>query len=281
MKSREFTPQSEINKYGTEGEQECGTCGNPKYLKRCNVCNTAMSKLDYNKGVDQLVYNIYKQREKGEITVPVILQLTLNKEFYSGNLGYSLGAALVETAKRALQLVDGTRVVDGISLGLSSPNTAGMRLSQDQGLREAGVLNEALNAVAYTIKAIDSDMTLIYKGDGDGGEERLNIYAQMIEMQGEHYVDALELINTTRSPDILACYGIPRNLEGGVAGNDEAYKKLALEAIRYVYERVGSVVDIIGTGGGANQAFEMIEAGASHGCDKGNYSKLLELLGVE
>lgn len=211
-----------------------------------------------SRGIDQLIYNIYTQRQKEGVNIPVIVQLTVNKEFYSADLRQVIRPILVETVKRALRLFDGVSVVDGVSIGLSSPNTQGMRTMQD----DLKLWSELINAVGYTVKEIDPNIPLIVKGDGDGGEERLDRYAWAVEAQERRIIDAFELINTTRLKHILAKYGV-EGLPGGLAGDDPGYKQLALGSIRYLYERVGGIIDIIGTGGGASQAHDMIEAGAS------------------
>lgn len=209
----------------------------------------------WNLGANQVIYNIEKQKASGEINIPIILQLTLNKEFYEPHNRYMVRDILSETVKRVLP------VADAVNLGLSSPNTVGMRESQDV----QKFISEIMYATAYAIKSSDRPVPLILKGDGDGGEKRLDSYARLVEYSDKGTFDAFELINTTGLDHIKERYGLPKQFPGGLAGADPEYQQMALDAVKFVYERVGGRVDIIGVGGinSGAQALKMIEAGAS------------------
>ena len=207
----------------------------------------------WNPGADKVAYNIQRQKELGVIKLPVIAQVTLNKEFYeAGNL--DLVHDLVRmTIKKVLP------VADAINLGLSSPNTVGMRASQ----ADEFILRIAA-AARTAVSAVDRYIPIIFKGDGDGGEERLEYYCKWAQWR-EEYLDAFELINTTALPHIKARYGMGPEMPGGLAGADAEYQQMALDAVKYVYEAVGDRVDIIATGGcdSGQQALKMVENGAS------------------
>jgi dihydroorotate dehydrogenase len=206
----------------------------------------------WNPGADKVVYNIQKQKEMGEFDIPIIVQVTLNKEFYEPQNRHMVRDVLIETIKKVLP------VADGINLGLTSPNTKNMRESQD----DRDFISDITAATAYTVKEYDENIIVIFKGDGDGGEERLERYCNLVTYR-ERSCDVLELINTTGLRDIKSKYDAG-DLPGGLAGADPDYQKLALEAVEYVYEGVGDTVDIIGTGGiGPKEALRMLESGAS------------------
>ncbi len=205
-------------------------------------------------GSDKVLYNIQRQKELGEITIPIIPQITINKEFYDGaNLDF-IGDMVRRTIKKLLP------IADAINLGLSSPNTVGMRDTQNSGL-------EFMSQIIYRAREVtlqsDKYIPIIYKGDGDGGEERAEQYCHWAEVSGDRF-DAFELINTTALPHIKARYGA-ENMPGGLAGADSEYQQMALDTVRYIYQAVGSRFDIIGTGGvnSPEQALKMLEAGAS------------------
>jgi dihydroorotate dehydrogenase len=197
-------------------------------------------------GAPMVAHNIGRQKETGEVTIPVIGQVTLNKEMYEERHIDSVPDVIATTIAKILP------VVDGINLGLSSPNTLGMRSAQAY---------EFLYRCIMTAREAAPNVPLSYKGDGDGGEERLDMYARLAEATN---LDYFELINTTALERIKAKYGAEK-LPGGLAGADPDYQQLALNAIRYIYEAVGDKVDIIGMGGvnSPDQAFKMIKAGAS------------------
>jgi dihydroorotate dehydrogenase (fumarate) len=209
----------------------------------------------WNPGAEKVVYNIQKQREMSSVNIPIIIQVTLNKEIVESQDRQRVRDTLIDTIKRILP------VADGVSLGLSSPNTKGMRETQD----EKDFISDITAAAAYTVKNYDENILVIFKGDGDGGEERLERYCNLATYRART-CDVLELINTTRDPKIWTKYGMnPEKIPGGLAGADRDYQAKTIEAIRYVYEGVGDTIDIIGTGGADSptQVLTMIENGAS------------------
>lgn len=211
----------------------------------------------WSPGADKVVYNIQKQKESGEINVPIIAQVTLNKEFYEGEDLDLIGKMIGLTVRKVLP------IADAISLGLSSPNTKGMREAQEAGSRGDQFLTRVVYAARLAVAHSERQVPIIVKGDGDGGEERLEMYCKWVEWREDAF-DALELINTTALPHIKARYGLEQ-LPGGLAGADTEYQQMALDAVKYVYEAVGDRTDIIATGGcnTPEQALKMIEHGGS------------------
>ncbi len=197
-------------------------------------------------GIDRFVANVEKQRELG-LRIPIIAQATLTKEFYEDSNKSKIPKMLAKTVARLVS------VADGISLGLSSPNTLGMRDAQ---------AIDTLRSILYEVRAAMPDnMPLEYKGDGDGGEERMDMYCQLAI---ERLVNIYSFINTTAKREIKAKYGA-EELPGGLAGADPDYQQMAVDTVRYVYEEVGDKVDIIGLGGvnSGRQAMKLMKVGAS------------------
>ncbi len=200
---------------------------------------------------DKAVYNIEKQRDTGLIGLPngmpVIVQVTMNQEMYEEENVHQIAHWLGQTVKKVAP------VADAISLGLSSFNTDNMRNAQD----DPDFVRRNVEAAK---DAAPDGMEIIYKGDGDGGERRLDIYCGLIE----EFDVIMELINSTGKSSIKEKYGAG-HLRGALAGGDEEFQQMAEDAVRYVYEATGG--NIIGVGGVGvgrpGQALRLVRAGAS------------------
>ncbi len=205
----------------------------------------------YSPGSDVVLRNIAAQRETGTVTIPVIVQVTANKEFYEPANRHLVPHMLAATIRKL------SPVADGISLGLTSPNTLGMRDAQDQ--------TEFIYACVASAReaTIGSNwrLPLFYKMDGDGGEQR---HDSIIEVLLRAEADGAELINSTALATIKSKYGV-EDLPGGMAGADPDYQQMALDSVKYVYEAAGDRLAIHGMGGinSAEQNLRMIRAGAS------------------
>lgn len=211
--------------------------------------NLSWNALGFNSGgADKVVYNIAEQRQLADVTIPVVVQVTLNKEMYEPANRHLIPGIIAATVRKVKP------VADAVELGLTSPNTLGMRDAQDA--EEFTYTN-----IMAAKEVIGDDLPLSFKGDGDGGEERLEMYCRLVERTG---LDIIGLINTTSLERIKARYGAA-DLPGGLAGADPEYQQLALDSVRYVYEAVGDKVDIVGMGGinSPERALRMIKAGAS------------------
>jgi dihydroorotate dehydrogenase len=200
----------------------------------------------YSPGAAIVADNIRKQRDTAEVHIPVIAQVTLNKEFYDGDRLDMVPRMIAETIRKVAP------VADAISLGLSSPNTKGMRNAQD----DYGFMLRTVRAARET-----TDLPLVYKGDGDGGEERLDSYCRLYEDTG---LDGFEFINTTGLISIKKRYHAEGEA-GGLAGADKEYQQMALDSVRYVRRQLGPNVIINGMGGinSGAAAADMLEAGAT------------------
>jgi dihydroorotate dehydrogenase len=211
----------------------------------------ALNAFGFNSpGARQGRTNIDRQRAVGPVNIPVIVQATANKEYYHEDRRGELPAHIVRTVGILAP------TADAISLGLSSPNTLGMRAGQTYQLLY-DIIRASQDAASLVT---DDELSFILKGDGDGGEERLDMYCALAHATGIH----LELINTTGLAHIKVKYGAS-GLPGGLSGADPDYQALRDQVIRYVYENVGDKVSIIGSGGinSPEQAMAAIGAGAS------------------
>ncbi len=191
---------------------------------------------------------IGSQRESAEVFMPVIGQVTVNKEYYTPEKLEEIPDVVADAIRELLP------VVDAINLGLSSPNTLGMRDTQAYDFLYK-IIMKALDTIS---KGTNRNVPLILKGDADGGKDRLDVYCRLAIETGI----ALELINTTGLTIIKAKYKAD-HLPGGLAGADPDYQDMAEDAIRYVYEETGA--DIIGMGGvnSGERALRLIKVGAS------------------
>lgn len=204
----------------------------------------------YNPGRETLRDNIETQRRLGGLTMPVIVQLTANKELYSEGLRSTLPAVISATA------VHLEPVADAFSFGLSSPNTMGMRDAQ-----AFDILYEIIDKTKREIQEVtDRKLEYVLKGDGDGDVARLELYVELVRATGVN----LELINTTALQRIKEKYGAA-DMPGGLAGADADYHRLAMDTIRYVYDRVGDLISIVGCGGvhDGTTALDLVRSGAS------------------
>lgn len=190
--------------------------------------------------------NIEEQRARGA-TIPIVGQVTVRQEIFSEGRYDEIPQILTETVRPLLP------VVDAINIGLSSPNIEGMRANQ-----RARTLIESIWRIQDMMAAEGRIIPIILKGDGDGGEERNDMYCVVYEATKI----ILELINTTSLRRIKAKYGA-ENLPGGLAGADPDYRQLALDTVKDIYEKTGA--PIIGMGGISNGelGLNMIGAGAS------------------
>ena len=198
-------------------------------------------------GAPAVVSNINRQKQISEITIPVLAQATLNKEMYLRKNKHKIPERIAETVRMIMP------IADGIELGLSSNHTPGMRASQDE---EEFVYRNVMAAK----EVIGDKMPLGYKGDGDGGEERLELYCRVAQRTG---LDWLSLINATGRPDIKERYGLSPSV-GSLAGSDPEYQQMAVDSVAFVYEAIGDQIDIVAMGGAdPEQAIRLIKAGGS------------------
>jgi dihydroorotate dehydrogenase len=178
-----------------------------------------------SRGARSVVHNIDTQKQTGDVRIPVIVQVTANKEFYEPTNRHMLPGVLAETVRIVKP------VADAIEFGVTSPNTQGMR--------------EAYEILMPAREVVGDDMPVGFKGDADGGVARFDMYGRLVTRASLNYWAG---INTTAKPEIKARYNAA-HLPGGLAGADPEYQAMADEAVQYMFEAVGDTVDIMGMGG--------------------------------
>ncbi|MDB5170357.1 MAG: dihydroorotate dehydrogenase [Candidatus Saccharibacteria bacterium] len=142
-----------------------------------------------------------------------------------------------------------------IVLGISSPNTVGLR-----GLQDKGPLRELIQSA---LAAMTEAKPLFIKIDSERSKHELN---DMIEVGLEEGLSGFVATNTYMGSDLKAKYGIRWAREaGGLSGADPEYRKRATATVRHIHEEAGDKLTIIGVGGvdSAETALEKIKAGAS------------------
>lgn len=142
-----------------------------------------------------------------------------------------------------------------ITLGISSPNSPGLRGLQDkEPFRE--LVQEARDVMP-------PEKPLLIKIDSERTSTELD---DMVEVLLEEGGDGFVATNTYMSNDLKARYGERWAREaGGLSGADPAFRFRATETVRHIYEAAGDKLAIIGVGGvdSADTALEKIKAGAS------------------
>jgi dihydroorotate dehydrogenase len=217
--------------------------------------NVGLNAMGFNSpGREIFAQNVSEQRQIAQVDIPVIIQVTVNKELYDERQRHIIPQRIADTISY-IENYSEESLADGYSLGLSSPNTFGMRDAQTEAFLYEIIMRamEAANG-----KPLD------LKGDGDGGEQRLETYCELIDSTG---LPIISLINTTALENIKAKYGAA-NKPGGLSGGDPEYQQMAVDAVRFVYEAKGDKVDINAHGGIAGpqaneQAIRLIRAGGS------------------
>lgn len=171
-----------------------------------------------------------------------------------GPIGVNIGANK-DSPDRVGDYVAGVKamsaVADYLAVNISSPNTPGLRLLQEQ-----GALDTLLSAIAGAREGNGPPVFLkvapdLHKGDAE----------RIVRAAIDNRVDAITVCNTTVSRPQLQSRGAHE--QGGLSG--EPLKPLALDALRQFRAASGGQILLIGCGGiaTADDAWERIRAGAS------------------
>ncbi|HVV67393.1 MAG TPA: dihydroorotate dehydrogenase (quinone) [Candidatus Saccharimonadales bacterium] len=142
-----------------------------------------------------------------------------------------------------------------IVLGISSPNSPGLR-----GLQDKGPFRELVQAAR---EAMPAEQPLFIKIDSERTPAELD---DMIEVMLEEKGDGFVATNTYMASDLKAKYGRRwANEAGGLSGADPDFRRRATGTVRHIYEAAGDRLAIIGVGavGDTGAALEKLEAGAS------------------
>jgi len=148
-------------------------------------------------------------------------------------------------------------VVDYFVVNVSSPNTPGLRE-----LQEKEPLKKLLQAIKTKNAAKTQPKPLLLKIAPDLSDHQLD---DIVEICTDLKMDGIIATNTTISREGLRTdkKKIEKCGAGGLSG--KAVKKRSTDVIRYLHEKTGGKIPIIGVGGitSAKDALEKLEAGAS------------------
>lgn len=147
------------------------------------------------------------------------------------------------------------RYASYIALGISTPNSPGLR-----GLQDKGPFRELIQSAR---EVMPPGKPLFAKIDSERTKAELS---NMMEVGLEEGLSGFVATNTYMASDLKAKYG-PRwaREAGGLSGNDPEFRERATETIRFIYEEAGDHLAIIGVGavGSDDAAIDKIGAGAS------------------
>lgn len=140
-------------------------------------------------------------------------------------------------------------------INVSSPNTPGLRALQDK-----EPLTDIVQAVNETMYRMGGIKPLFVKIAPDLTDTAVDDVIEVVVYNG---LAGIIATNTTINTEIKAKYGV-QNQAGGLAGNDEDYRRMATQKIRHIYQQVGNQIDVIGVGGvnSVDSALEKVRAGA-------------------
>lgn len=208
-----------------------------------------------NRGAATESRALAREYERG-LRLPVFVQVVPNAEMLAPDKRDQVGAELAQAIQIFLRAT-GHEAIAGFNLGISSPNTAGLRDTDHDWLR---------GVYLRTREAAGPGKPILIKGHADGGIAVLDDYCQLINDArdaGDPLLGA-ELINTTTRKALK----VPRNagdVTGGFAGADATYQEMARNAVAYVRTNTSPETPIVGVGGiwDSRTAVAMIEAGAN------------------
>jgi dihydroorotate dehydrogenase len=147
--------------------------------------------------------------------------------------------------------------VDFFTVNVSSPNTPGLRE-----LQEKEPLKKLLKSIMEERKKLECEKPVLLKIAPDLNHEQLD---DIIEIVFETGIHGLIATNTTLDRSVLKHDAAlaEKNGAGGISGKPLKEKSTAV--IRYLYQKSGGKIPLIGVGGihSAEDALEKIKAGAS------------------
>lgn len=139
-----------------------------------------------------------------------------------------------------------------------SPNTPDLR-----GLQDRGPFRENLQASQEAIRSLGKYLPLYVKIDSERSEAELD---DMIEVALEEGTAGFVACNTYMGGDLKSKYGERwKNQMGGLSGADPDYRARTSRVVRFIYEKAGDKLSVIGVGGvsDAATAIDKLKNGAS------------------
>jgi dihydroorotate dehydrogenase len=193
----------------------------------------------------------------GKEVVQENLEQTWPVEFHVGvNVGRNKDADNAQAAEAHAEVIAALgKYASYITLGISSPNTPGLRELQSPQYLEH-LLVSAREAMRFPVP-------LFAKIDGDRPDKEIVAGAALLAELG---YDGVVAINTSTNENWKGKYGAQWAKEpGGLSGADLDYRDRATEVIRMIYRETGEHLAIMGVGGisTAEHALDKLCAGAS------------------
>ncbi|MGH7901651.1 MAG: quinone-dependent dihydroorotate dehydrogenase [Thermodesulfobacteriota bacterium] len=219
--------------------------GNPKPRQFMLSPGVALNWLGFNSpGIDIVERNLTKYVTSG---IPIGISVGINRDI-----------GVNEAPRANAEVVRGLYdYSDYFVINVSSPNTPGLRDLQDK-----AILKDIIICVITAMTEKRGRKPLFIK---IAPELDNNAIDDIIRVVIDNGLTGIIAANTADIPELKAKYGERwRNVEGGISGDDDDYRRMTTEKIAYIYKQAGDKMDIIGVGGikDTDTALEKIRAGA-------------------
>ncbi|MBI1888404.1 MAG: dihydroorotate dehydrogenase (quinone) [Candidatus Spechtbacteria bacterium] len=222
--------------------------GNPRPRQFVVAPGVIIQRLGFNSsGMNKVARNLSRYERCG---IPIGIQVTENRDVASSDTPEDHAKACVAVTQKMYH------IASWFTLGLSSPNTPGMR--RLQGKRW---LAPIVSAVFGAMEDMGGRKPLFVKIAPDLTWEELD---EVIEVASA-YRAGIVASNTTTNPDIKAKYGERWRYErGGLSGDDSDFRAMSTRQIAYICRATGNGLPVMGAGGikDTPTALEKIMAGA-------------------
>lgn len=201
-----------------------------------------------NKGLDHVIQNLSEQYSHG----PMLLGLNLGKN--------KTTESLTEDYLTGLEKSKDLDSVDYLVINISSPNTPGLRQSQDK-----TNLERLLDDLLSKMNKLSIKKPLLVKVAPDLSDTQIRDIAGLVmkKRHGDAKVSGIILTNTTISRPQSNNFQDFYKEQGGLSG--QPLRDMSSRVIREFYRLTNGQIPIIGVGGVATgqDAYEKIKAGAS------------------
>jgi dihydroorotate dehydrogenase len=219
--------------------------GNPKPRLFMLSSGVALNWLAFNSpGVDIVARNLEKYKDSG---IPIGISIGINRDVDAKDAPMTHAVVAKELYDHATYFV----------INISSPNTPGLRR-----LQVKNSVTDIAKAVNQELNAKGGKKPLFVKIAPDLNQHDLD---GIIDAVVDNGLTGIIAANTSDIPELKAKYGEKwRNVNGGISGDDDDYRRMTTEKIAYIYRQAGDSVEIIGVGGikDTETALEKIKAGA-------------------
>ena len=224
---------------------ECPQKGNPKPRQFMLSPGVALNWLGFNSpGIDIVARNLIKYETSG---IPIGISVGINRDI-----------GVNEAPRANAEVVRGLYdYSDYFVINVSSPNTPGVRDLQDK-----TILTDIIICVINAMTEKGGRKPLFIKIAPELDNKAIDDIIRVVIDNG---LTGIIAANTANIPELKAKYGERwRNVEGGISGDDEDYRRMTNEKIAHIFRQAGDKIEIIGVGGvkDTDTALEKIRAGA-------------------